>query len=178
MIPTRTQVRRSLNIEARAPLLALTIALLLACVVRRILRAVYWWEVLALFRRSIFVALDVILFNYPLYKYLSFVLAHGLVFSAHMYKMPFKVPTDNTLETISLFILLLLSLILMSYQYSQSFTLDAILFILTAGPTILFLSTIIITRTSRVANALINKSSTRERLSPLPPCSSCDLTCC
>ena len=127
--------------------------------------SVYWWEVLALFRRSIFVALDTLLFSYnPVFKYLAFVFAHTIVFCAHMYKLPFKVPQDNTLESISLFILLILSLILMSYQYSQTFTLDALLFVLVAGPTLLFLTAIIITRTTRVANALIARSSTRESL--------------
>lgn len=119
----------------------------------------YWWEVPALFRRSVFTAFDVILWNYDIAKHLTFVLLLVIFYAAHLIAKPFRLKSENKLESISLFVLVCLSLILTSYQYDKSFTLDALIFALTIVPTGLFIVVIVLTRSKRLANVIIQRGS-------------------
>jgi hypothetical protein len=83
------------------------------------LHAAYYWEVPSLLRRSIFVALDVVLFAFPIYKLGSFIAINLLVFLAHSWKKPFHESFDNSLESISLFILFVLSAVLTACAFAH-----------------------------------------------------------
>ena len=129
---------------------------------------VFWWEIPCLLRRSVVVALDVLLYAFPFYKLVSFMCVNMIVFCAHTWLRPFRESRDNTMESISLFVLLILSAVLAADNQSQELTVSMLIFVLAGGPTILFLLLIIISRTHKIANVIMKIES---------PCALCFRQC-
>jgi hypothetical protein len=77
----------------------------------------YWWEVFALVRRGLLIAIGInIPYNsndfYAPWKYTAFVLFLLCLIAAHVIFRPFLIPWHNTLEAISLLVLLVLAVVL------------------------------------------------------------------
>jgi hypothetical protein len=72
----------------------------------------YWWEALALLRRSGLVAISVVLWNHPLERGQAFSVFALLLLVLQLYFQPFVTVLDNRLEDISLASLCLLSILL------------------------------------------------------------------
>jgi hypothetical protein len=93
-------------------------------------RHCFWFETVSLYRRSMYVAIDVILYDDPLAKYMVFAVITALLLLFHLWLKPFKDNTDNIVESASLAVLMALSLILGGYQESPDSTVQVPTFII------------------------------------------------
>jgi hypothetical protein len=89
-------------------------------------RHCFWFETISLFRRSTFVAIDVLLFEQQLAKFIVFVGICALLLVFHLWLKPFREWEDNTAESISLTVLLILSSILCGYVVSPDGTVQVL----------------------------------------------------
>jgi hypothetical protein len=99
-------------------------------------RHCFWYETVSLYRRALYVIIDVLLYDEPLAKYMVFAVITALLLLFHLWLKPFKDHNDNLVESVSLAVLMVLSLILGGYQESADSTVQELIFILVGVPTI------------------------------------------
>src|SRR5205085_2832982 len=94
----------------------------------------WFWQVVVLVRRTIFVAISVSLVRTPAIKFLAFFLAHFVSLLLQVNFRPFSVEFFNQAEVQSHYLLLVLSVLLIAFLPPLTTAVSVILFILVVPP--------------------------------------------
>jgi hypothetical protein len=99
----------------------------------------FFWEIIVLFRRTLLIVLDVGLYRNPSWKFASFVFLSLTLFLIHALAKPFATNLQNQMETVSLFLLVLISILLTADSVPFSDGTQAMLSVLILVPSLSFL---------------------------------------
>lgn len=121
------------------------------------------WELLALTRRTLLVVVDVSLFLDVNWKYASFVLLNFLYLMLHALFRPFGRDLENLLETVSLTILVVLSVILTASPPPFPLAAEIAVSILVLAPLLGFVILFVLVATKKISIGKRNKVGFRSR---------------